>query len=87
MAILIAAGLGRFSIVFAAMLCLADLFGAAARMMPYYAGLADWNRGSVTQSLEAAARLHVPGWLVIVWFVSTISIPLLMFPGRQTRRS
>ena len=86
MAILIAAGLGRFSLVFAAMLALTDLFGVTARMTPYYAGLAPWDRGSVNQSLEAAARLHVPLWLFAAWLVATAAVPLLMLQGRPKTR-
>ena len=86
MAILIVAGLGRLSAVFAAMLALMDLFGAAARMMPYYAGLAPWNHGSVTQLPEAAARLHVAGWLIVGWIAATIAIPLLMLQRRAKTR-
>ena len=82
MAILIVAGLGRFSIAFAGMLALTDLFGAAARMMPYYAGLAARNHGSVTQFPLALARLHVPVWLAIAWAAATIAIPALMLQAR-----
>jgi 4-amino-4-deoxy-L-arabinose transferase-like glycosyltransferase len=86
MAILIIAGLGRFSIVFAAMLALTDLFGVAVRMMPYYAGLAPWNHGSVSQFRDAASRLHVPGWLAIAWVIATVAIPLLLLQGRAKVR-
>jgi hypothetical protein len=86
MAILIVAGLGRFSIAFAAMLALVDIFGAGARMMPYYAGLAERNHGSLTQLLPGTARLHVPGWLVVVWLVATVAIPLLVLQGRAKTR-
>lgn len=87
MAILIVAGLGRFSIVFAALLAMADLFGAAARMMPYYAGLATWNHGSITQLPLAGSRLHTPLWLIILWLISTAAIPLLMLQkSLRTRR-
>ncbi len=86
MAILIAAGLGRFSIAFAVMLAFTDLFGAAARMMPYYAGLAPWNHGSVAQVAEAAARLRVPFWLLTAWVAGTVAIPALMFQGRAKAR-
>jgi hypothetical protein len=85
-AILIVAGAGRFSIAFAAMLALTDLFGAACRMMPYYAGLAAWNHGSVTQFPLAADRLHVSIWLAIAWIASTIAIPVFMFQGRAKKR-
>jgi hypothetical protein len=85
MAILIVAGLGRFSVAFAALLALTDLFGAAARMMPYYSGLAPWNHGSITQFPLAVARLHVPVWLAIAWIAATVAIPLLM-PRRKPAR-
>jgi len=85
-AILIVAGAGRFSIAFAAMLALTDLFGAACRMMPYYAGLAAWHHGSVTQFPLAGDRLHVSIWLAIAWIASTIAIPVFMFQGRAKKR-
>ncbi len=83
MAILIVAGLGRFSIVFVLMLWLVDIFGAGARMMPYYAGLAERNHGSLTQLPLAAGRLHVPGWLVVAWLVATVadSVAAAQGPG------
>jgi hypothetical protein len=87
MAILIAAGLGRFSVVFAAMLALTDLFGAMARMLPYYAGLAPWDHGSIVQVPAALARLHVPVWLLVAWLAATVAIPLLMLQGRAKTRT
>ena len=86
MAMLIVAGLRQYSIVFAALLALTDLYGAAARMMPYYAGLAARDHGSVMQFTLAAARLHLPLWLAALWIVGTIAIPLLMFQRRANTR-
>jgi 4-amino-4-deoxy-L-arabinose transferase-like glycosyltransferase len=79
MAILIAAGYGRLTAVFAALLALADLFGVTVRMLPYYAGLAPWNHGSVTQSFEAMGRLHVAGWLAAAWVIATVAMPPLLW--------
>jgi hypothetical protein len=59
------------------MLAIVDVFDAGARLMPYYAGLATRNHGSFTQLWLAAARLQVPGWLVIAWVLATVAIPLL----------
>ncbi len=75
MAILIAAGLGQFAVLFAALLALADLFGVIARMIPYYSGLRPLNYDSLS-------RLHLPIWLLAAWVAATIAIPLLMFEGR-----
>jgi hypothetical protein len=86
MAILIVAGLGRFAIGFALMLAAADLFGAAARMMPYYAGLAAWNHGSVMQLPAAMARLNTPAWLAAAWILATLAIPFAMVQGRAKTR-
>jgi len=86
MAILFAAGAGRYSIVYAAMLALTDLFGVTCRMMPYYAGLAPWNHGSVSQILPAMARLNVPMWLALGWIAATVAIPLLLLQGRAKTR-
>ena len=55
MAMLIVAGLRQYSILFAALLVLTDLYGAATRMMPYYAGLAARDHGSITQFTALAA--------------------------------
>ncbi|HVW10855.1 MAG TPA: phospholipid carrier-dependent glycosyltransferase [Bryobacteraceae bacterium] len=88
MAILIAVGYGRLTAFFAALLALADLFGAGARMLPYYAGLAPWNHGSVTQAFEAWRRLQIPVWLVAIWLIATAGIPLLVWQayGREKTR-
>jgi hypothetical protein len=86
MAILIVAGLRSYSILFAALLALTDLYGATARMMPYYAGLAARDHGSVMQFSLAAARLNLPMWLAILWIGSTIAIPLLMLQRRAYTR-
>jgi hypothetical protein len=81
MAMLIVAGLGRLSVAFAAMLALADIFGAGARLMPYYAGLAERNHGSLAQIWLASSRLDVPVWLVIGWLLATLAIPLVTGRG------
>ena len=86
MAILIVAGLGRFSVAFAAMLAAADLFGAAARMMPFYAGLAEWNHGSVWQVLQAVERLHVSGWMFGGWILATVGVPVVTWLGQEQGR-
>ena len=86
MAMLIVAGLRRYSVLFAAMLALTDLYGAAARMMPYYAGLAARDHGSVTQFFLAATRLHLSVWLAAAWIIATVAIPLLMLQGRANTR-
>lgn len=87
MAILASAGMGRFTPVFAAMLAAADLFGAAARMMPYYSGLAAWNHGSLLQAGAAAERLGTPMWLVAAWAAATVAIPALLFHGSAKTRT
>ncbi len=87
MAILIVAGVGRLSVLFAALLALTDLYGMTARMLPYYSGLAPWNHGSITQSPEALARLHVSVWLAVAWAASTVAIPILMYQGRAKTRT
>ncbi len=84
MAILIAAGLGRFSVFFAAMLALVDVYGAGARMMPYYAGLAERNHGSLGQLPLAVVRLHLSTWVVVIWLIATLAIPFLM-PARTVK--
>ncbi len=86
MAMLIVAGLRQYSILFAALLALTDLYGVSARMMPYYAGLAARDHGSITQFTLAAARLHLSLWLAALWILATIAIPLLMFQRRANTR-
>ena len=85
MAILIASGLGRWSVIFAAMLALTDLYGVTARMMPYYAGLAPRLHGSLTQLPEASMRLLVPIWLIALWIAATLAIPALAYGRGKTR--
>ncbi len=87
MSILVAAGLGRFVWIFATMLAAADIFGVTARMMPYYAGLAPWNRGSVLQVGDAARLLHVPVWLIALWIAATLAVPALLCQGRAKTRT
>ncbi len=79
LAILVVAGLGRWSALFAAMLALTDFYGVTSRMMPYYAGLAQWNHGSITSLPDAMARLHV-GWLIFAaWVLATATIPVIAY--------
>jgi hypothetical protein len=87
MAMIFAAGARRYSAAYAGMLALADLFGSTSRMAPYYAGLAPWNHGSVTQFAAALTRLHVSWWLASFWLAATLVIPALMLQGRAKTRT
>ena len=79
LAILVIAGLGRWSVLFVAMLALTDLYGVMARMMPYYSGLAAWNHGSLTSLPEAMARLHVGLPILTAWILATAAIPMVAY--------
>ena len=85
LAILVAAGLGRFTTVLAALLTAADLFGAAALMMPYYAGFTTWNHAAIANMGETMTRLNVPAGLFAAWILATAAIPALMMrhPARS----
>jgi hypothetical protein len=85
LAILLVAGLGRWSVLFVALLALTDLYGVTARMMPYYAGLAQWNHGSVASLPEAMARLHVGWWMFVAWVLATAAIPAIAYWRAKTR--
>jgi hypothetical protein len=83
--ILVVAGLRRWSVSLTAMLALTDLYGVTSRMMPYYAGLAQWNHGSISSLPEALARLHV-GWLIFAgWVLATATIPMIIYGRAKTR--
>jgi hypothetical protein len=76
-AVLIVAGLRRFSVVMIAGLAAIDLYGAGALLAPYYAGLVTRNRASAAQFIQALARLETPFWLAAAWIAATIGIVVI----------
>jgi len=77
LAIILAAGLRRYSIVLIAVLTAIDLYGVIALLSPFYAGLAERNKAAGGQFFGALTRLQVPVWLAVLWAAATIAIPLI----------
>ena len=70
-AVILAAGLQRFSIALITALAAMDLYGAAALLVPYYAGLVERNRAAGAQFFEGLTRLGIPFWIVAAWMLAT----------------
>ena len=79
LALLLAAGLGRRTAVLIALLGIADVYGAAALMVPYYAGFVSRNRADASRVFEGLARLHVPAWLAVAWLSATAAVLAIAF--------
>jgi 4-amino-4-deoxy-L-arabinose transferase-like glycosyltransferase len=77
LAVLVTAGLRRFSILLIAGLAAIDLYSAAALLAPYYAGLVTRNRASAQQFILALGRLQTPLWLAAAWVAATIGIVVI----------
>jgi hypothetical protein len=78
MAMAVAAGLGRWSWILAGWLAAVDLYGAAAVMAPYYAGLAERDH----------ARLiwpRAPWVLTVLWIAATAAGPAVAFWSSRER--
>jgi hypothetical protein len=78
MAIIVAAGLGRWTVLLIGGLAALDLYGAAALMAPYYAGLVERDH----------ARLiwpHVPAVLTVLWIAATAAGPAVAFWSSRSR--
>jgi 4-amino-4-deoxy-L-arabinose transferase-like glycosyltransferase len=72
--VILVAGLERYSLVMIAGLAALDVYGAAALLVPYYAGLVMRNHASAGQFIPALARLETPLWLAAAWLAATIGI-------------
>ena len=76
--ILLTAGLARGARLLIIALALLDLYGAAAVMAPYYAGLLPHNHAGIALLPQALTRLEI-GWLVfLAWVVATLAIPIML---------
>ncbi|MES1260871.1 MAG: hypothetical protein ABUS49_03975 [Acidobacteriota bacterium] len=73
-AALLVAGSGRFTWPLIAALAALDLYGAAALLIPYYAGLVERNHGAAARLPDALTRLGVPWWLAAAWVLATLGI-------------
>jgi hypothetical protein len=74
LALLLAAGLGRWTTGLVGLLALADIYGATALMAPYYAGFVARNRANAGPIVEALTRLHTPLWLAALYLGATLAV-------------
>jgi hypothetical protein len=74
LALLVAAGLGRWTIALLVLLGVADVYGAAALMMPYYSGFVARNKANAFHFTEALGRLNTPVWLAGLWLLATVGV-------------
>jgi 4-amino-4-deoxy-L-arabinose transferase-like glycosyltransferase len=74
LALLMAAGLKRWTAALVALLAVADIYGAAALMLPYYSGFVPRNRANAMHFTEALGRLNTPVWLAAAWLLATLTI-------------
>lgn len=77
LALLLVAGLGRWVAGLIVLLGIADVYGAAALLAPYYAGLSPRNKANAGQFLAALERLNVPLWLASAWFLATLALVVI----------
>ena len=73
-AMIVVAGLRRYSLLFIAALAAVDLYGVIALLTPYYAGLAERNHAAAGQFPVALARLGIPPALPVAWGLATLGI-------------
>ncbi len=73
-AMIVVAGLRRYSLLFIAALAAVDLYGVIALLTPYYAGLAERNHAAAGQFPAALARLGIPPALPVAWVLATLGI-------------
>jgi 4-amino-4-deoxy-L-arabinose transferase-like glycosyltransferase len=77
LAVILVAGLRRFSVLMIAGLAAIDLYGAGALLVPYYAGLVTRNHAAAGQLIPALARLQTPLWLAAGWIAATVGIVVI----------
>jgi 4-amino-4-deoxy-L-arabinose transferase-like glycosyltransferase len=73
-AVILVAGLGRYSMVLIAALGALDLYGVAALQVPYYAGLVERSHAAGGQFFAGLARRGVPVWWAVLWCLATFAI-------------
>lgn len=73
-AVLVVAGLRRFSLALVAALAAVDLYGVTGLLTPYYAGLVERNHADVAQFPTALTRLGISPWLTGAWLLATLGI-------------
>ena len=77
LAVIVVAGLRSASVVLVSLLAVLDLYGAMARLAPYYAGFVARDHGSAAQFPAALMQLGVPMPLAAMWIAATVAIPLV----------
>jgi 4-amino-4-deoxy-L-arabinose transferase-like glycosyltransferase len=73
-AVILVAGLGRFSLGVVAALAAVDFYGAGALQVPYYAGLVERNHAAGGQFFHGLSRLGLPVWIAFLWVMATLGI-------------
>lgn len=82
----IACGPARLALGFTAALAAVDLYGAAALLAPYYAGLVPRNHADAGAFVAALSRLGVSPPLALVWVAATVAIPVVAAVASSTGR-
>jgi hypothetical protein len=77
LAIVVAAGLGRWSALLTLGLAAIDIYGAAGLMAPYYAGVVE--RGRVHMMWPGVSFPLVPWPLTVLWILATLAGPAVAF--------
>jgi hypothetical protein len=78
-AAILVTGLRAWSRALALALGAIDVYGAAALLVPYYAGLTERNKAAAGQFLAGLHRLDVPLWLGVSWILATFGIVMIVF--------
>ena len=87
LALLLGAGLARWTAALVLLLGVADIYGTTALMVPYYAGFVPRNRANGAQFLAGLGRLQVPLWLAAAWLVATLAVVAVSLrPGMRRSR-
>jgi hypothetical protein len=78
MAIVVATGLGPWTVALVAALAALDIYGAAALLAPYYAGIAERNHAHLIWP-------HAPWPLTVLWIAATAAGPAVAFWSSRAR--
>ena len=76
LSLIVARGLGKASIALLSAFALMDVYGTAALLAPYYAGLVERDKAAITQFPAALARMGIAPVLAILWLAATVAIPV-----------
>jgi len=75
LAVILTAGLRRWTAAFVTVLAAWDLYGAAALLVPYYSGLVERNRADGGAFFHGLARLGVSPAPGCLWIAATLAVP------------